>query len=206
VEPTLVQPTFVIDFPIELSPLAKRKARESTAGRPLSRGTSAAASWSIAYSELNDRSTSWGRFREQGGAAARRRRRGPLARRGLVRALEYGMPPTAGEGIGIDRLVMLFADQPSIREVILSRTCGRKRPAREAQPANRAVPRLPLPRLAGGHRANPRCSPDRRWQRVPRVAASSSWWRSWTGFQDGIRDRIISASPHLLVFQTGPAA
>jgi lysyl-tRNA synthetase, class II len=118
VEPTLVQPTFVIDFPIELSPLARRKAEnpklvdrfELYVGR---------REMANAYSELNDPIDQLGRFREQAALQARGDDEAHWLDEDYVRALEYGMPPAAGEGIGIDRVVMLFADQPSIREVIL---------------------------------------------------------------------------------------
>jgi lysyl-tRNA synthetase class 2 len=118
VEPTLVQPTFVVDYPIELSPLAKQKRDDPLlvdrfelfiGRREIANG----------YSELNDPVDQLERFREQ----ARLQARGDVEAHWLdldyVRALEYGMPPAAGEGIGIDRLTMLFADQASIRDVIL---------------------------------------------------------------------------------------
>jgi lysyl-tRNA synthetase class 2 len=118
VEPTLVPPTFVTDFPIELSPLAKRKREDP---RLVDRfelfiGRRELAN---AYSELNDPIDQLGRFREQAAALARGDEEAHWLDLDYVRALEYGMPPAAGEGIGIDRLVMLLADQPSIREVIL---------------------------------------------------------------------------------------
>ena len=118
VEPTLVQPTFIVDFPVELSPLARKKRDnprlvdrfELYIGR---------RELANAYSELNDPIDQRERFLQQ---AAERQRGDDEAHwldEDYVRALEYGMPPAAGEGIGIDRLVMLFANQPSIREVIL---------------------------------------------------------------------------------------
>jgi lysyl-tRNA synthetase class 2 len=118
VEPTLVQPTFVVDFPVELSPLARTK-RENA--RLVDRFELFVGRRELAnaYSELNDPIEQRERFLQQ----AAERERGDDEAHWLdddyVRALEYGMPPAAGEGIGIDRLVMLFANQPSIREVIL---------------------------------------------------------------------------------------
>ena len=118
VEPTLVQPTFVLDYPIELSPLAKQKRDQP---RLVDRfelfiGRRELAN---AYSELNDPIDQIARFREQAAQKARGDDEAHWLDEDYVRALEYGMPPAAGEGIGIDRLTMLFANQPSIREVIL---------------------------------------------------------------------------------------
>jgi lysyl-tRNA synthetase class 2 len=118
VEPTLVQPIFITDFPIELSPLAKRK-RDNPRLVDRFEGFIGCRELVNAYSELNDPIDQLGRFREQAALAARGDDEAHWLDEDYVRALEYGMPPTAGEGIGIDRLVMLFADQPSIREVIL---------------------------------------------------------------------------------------
>jgi lysyl-tRNA synthetase class 2 len=118
VEPTLVQPTFVVDFPIELSPLAKKK-RENPALVDRFELFIANRELANAYSELNDPIDQLTRFREQAALAARGDDEAHWLDLDYVRALEYGMPPAAGEGIGIDRLAMFFADQTSIREVIL---------------------------------------------------------------------------------------
>jgi len=118
VEPTLVQPTFVIDFPTELSPLAKRK-RDNPQLVDRFELFVAQHEMANAYSELNDPIDQLARFREQAALQARGDDEAHWLDEDYVRALEYGMPPAAGEGIGIDRLLMMFTNQPSIRETIL---------------------------------------------------------------------------------------
>jgi len=118
VEPSLGQPTFVVDFPIELSPLSKQKAGHP---RLVDRFELYICRREIAnaYSELNDPLDQRRRFEEQAAERERGDEEAHWMDEDFVRALEYGLPPTAGEGIGIDRLAMLFTDSASIRDVIL---------------------------------------------------------------------------------------
>ena len=184
VEPRLIAPTFITHYPIEVSPLSRRNDDDPSVadrfelfigGREIANG----------FSELNDPDDQADRFREQ----ARQRSGGDdeamVFDEDYVTALEYGMPPTAGEGIGIDRLVMLFTGAASIRDVILfphlrpSGPAGLETDIRPAEPHRKAekppahppgrqvnsnppgeavAPRVPLPRpttLPDGGKAEP---------------------------------------------------
>ena len=118
VEPGLVQPTFVTQFPVELSPLARRNDRDP---RFVDRFELIVARQEIAnaFSELNDPEDQRARFEEQRRARAAGDLEAHVMDEDYLRALEHGLPPTAGEGIGVDRLVMVLTGATSIREVIL---------------------------------------------------------------------------------------
>ncbi|MEO6397050.1 MAG: amino acid--tRNA ligase-related protein, partial [Tepidiformaceae bacterium] len=118
IEPHLIQPTFLLDYPVELSPLAKR---HPTNPRLVERFECFMAGFEFgnAYTELNDPIEQRARFDEQLALQAAGDDEVELLDEDFLFALQHGMPPTGGFGMGIDRLIMMLAGQNSIRDVIL---------------------------------------------------------------------------------------
>jgi lysyl-tRNA synthetase class 2 len=118
VEPELMQPTFLLDYPVELSPFAKAHRGEPGL---VERWEAIVGGMEIAnsFTELNDPDEQRARYEQQAAEIARGDDEAPPYDEAFVEALEHGMPPTGGVGLGIDRLAMIFTGAKSLREVVL---------------------------------------------------------------------------------------
>lgn len=128
VQPNLVQPTFITDFPVETSPLAKKRQDNPNLTRRFEVYL-AKQETGNAFSEINDPIDQRERFDQQGKMRAAGDEEAHPMDEDFLRALEYGMPPTGGLGIGVDRLVMIFCNEVNVRDIILFPQMKPEKPA-----------------------------------------------------------------------------